>query len=81
MAGDPGVLLQAISNNNGTMQSRAVLQMSGTSMATPTVAGTAALIRQYFMDSKFWASVCLKNDVYCKAFEPVSHSIFFTSYA
>ena len=73
MAGDPNTLNQTISNSNGTMQSKAVLEMSGTSMATPTVAGTAALIRQYFMESKFWASVCLTTDVYCKAFEPVSH--------
>lgn len=36
----------------------AVIQMSGTSMATPAVAGTSVLIRQYFMDPKFWASTC-----------------------
>lgn len=27
-------------------------------MATPVAAGTAALIRQYFVDSTFWASMC-----------------------
>ena len=32
--------------------------MSGTSMATPVAAGTAALIRQYFHDVAFWPSVC-----------------------
>jgi subtilisin family serine protease len=33
-------------------------QMSGTSMATPLTAGTALLVRQYFMDSAFWAKYC-----------------------
>lgn len=33
-------------------------QMSGTSMATPLTAGTALLVRQYFMNSAFWATYC-----------------------
>jgi hypothetical protein len=33
-------------------------QMSGTSMATPLTAGTALLVRQYFMNASFWAKYC-----------------------
>eukprot|EP01041_Mallomonas_annulata_P012823 gene12823-27042_t len=49
-----------------------VIQMSGTSMATPATAGIALLIRQYFMQSKFWASLCNKAYRWCSsgAFEP-----------
>lgn len=47
-------------------ESCAVSSKQGTSMATPVVAGAAALIRQYFRDTKFWASYC--NPLYdlCK---------------
>ena len=31
---------------------------AGTSMATPIAAGNGALIKQYFKEKKFWASVC-----------------------
>ncbi|GJP30633.1 hypothetical protein CLOM_g4168 [Closterium sp. NIES-68] len=40
----------AKSNRNLRQPSCAVTQMSGTSMATPITAGSAALLRQYFMD-------------------------------
>lgn len=39
-------------------ESCALHAMMGTSMSTPVVAGTALLIRQYFMDAKFWAANC-----------------------
>jgi subtilisin family serine protease len=42
-----------------------VHQMSGTSMATPVVAGMAVLLRQYFMDPRFWASLCDERHVAC----------------
>jgi hypothetical protein len=44
----------------------AVSSKQGTSMATPAVAGAAALIRQYFRDSKFWASFCNPEYDLCK---------------
>jgi len=47
-----------------------ITSMSGTSMATPGAAGATALVRQYFMDSSFWASYC--NSIYptCGPFTP-----------
>jgi hypothetical protein len=33
-------------------------EMSGTSMATPMVAATAIIVRQYFENSSFWAQSC-----------------------
>lgn len=50
----------------------AVHQMSGTSMATPVTAGTVLLVRQYFMDHKYWASLCNKAHQTCMkgAFKP-----------
>jgi hypothetical protein len=71
MAGNEFELYSAIISSNGLMQSRSVMMMSGTSMATPITAGAALLIRQYFMDPSFWNSICNKTDIFCKAFEPV----------
>jgi subtilisin family serine protease len=34
------------------------VRKSGTSMATPAMAGAAALLRQYFEDANFWAATC-----------------------
>ena len=42
-------------------------QMSGTSMAAPAAAGTALLIRQFFMDKAFWASTCSHALAKCRA--------------
>ena len=39
-------------------------------MASPVVAGTAALLRQYFSDSRFWAASCNKLYLNCAAFTP-----------
>ena len=69
-AGDPSTLQAAIDSGKGSMQKRAVLEMSGTSMATPISSGNALLIRQYFMNNTFWASLCKKQDLFCKSFAP-----------
>lgn len=39
-------------------------------MASPAAAGAAAIIRQYFMDSKYWQRVCRKSYQSCGAFTP-----------
>jgi subtilisin family serine protease len=44
--------------------------MSGTSMASPSAAGIAALVRQYFIDSNFWAKTCNKLYSSCRSFIP-----------
>jgi hypothetical protein len=44
--------------------------MAGTSMATPAVAGVALLVRQFFMDSKFWSGHCNKDYHFCNTFTP-----------
>jgi len=69
-AGNPNTLQAAINAGSGTMQRRSVLTMSGTSMATPVVAGNALLVRQYFMNESFWASLCIPTDEFCKSFAP-----------
>jgi hypothetical protein len=43
----------------------AVHQMSGTSMATPVTAGTAILVRQFFMDPNFWSKLCRAENKFC----------------
>lgn len=47
-----------LSNQN---ESCNVEVLSGTSMATPTGAASAVLIRQYFENASFWQKVCNKN--------------------
>ena len=41
-------------------------------MAAPVVAGTALLIRQYFMDmtQRFWTKMCNRAYFSCRAFQP-----------
>eukprot|EP00602_Paraphysomonas_sp_CaronLab_P012637 CAMPEP_0185042762 /NCGR_PEP_ID=MMETSP1103-20130426/42536_1 /TAXON_ID=36769 /ORGANISM="Paraphysomonas bandaiensis, Strain Caron Lab Isolate" /LENGTH=1211 /DNA_ID=CAMNT_0027582877 /DNA_START=327 /DNA_END=3962 /DNA_ORIENTATION=- len=57
------------------LSSCAVHEMSGTSMATPVVAGAALLVRQFFMYPSFWASLCNVRDMWCKAFEPSGYLV------
>ena len=67
-SGPPDLLRAAIDQGaawNGH-ESCAAHQMSGTSMAAPAAAGSALLIRQYFMDDAFWASTCNKAYKRCK---------------
>ena len=51
-------------------QSCGLTDKAGTSMATPAVAGNAALIRQYFIDTSFWETTCNSAYSKCSAFNP-----------
>lgn len=53
-----------------TLLTCSVHEKSGTSMSTPLIAGSALIIRQYFMESKYWAELCSKSYKWCKVFEP-----------
>ena len=46
-------------------------------MATPIVAGTAALVIQYFKDPKFWVTYCNPAYVLCSngAFSPLGPTV------
>ena len=50
---------------------------AGTSMATPVVAGTAALVLQYFKDPKFWIAYCNPAYSLCSngAFSPLGPTV------
>jgi hypothetical protein len=74
-SGDLSTLKSAISGSSSVSGSDgysidttcAVHQLDGTSMATPLVSGTALLIRQYFMDSQFWAALCNTRYSTCRS--------------
>lgn len=46
-------------------------------MASPAAAGSAALIRQYFMDNnrRFWTAICKSGYRSCKAFTPTGYLV------
>jgi hypothetical protein len=64
----PGfTVVSAMSGTTGS-QSCGAVDMFGTSMATPAVAGTALLVREYFRT--IWATVCRQNYQQAAAFTP-----------
>ena len=56
------------SGSYGAQQTCETIDMTGTSMASPAVAGTGLLIREYFMDEdgRFWTQVCNSQYSFCK---------------
>ena len=58
-------------------ESCTTVRKAGTSMATPIVAGTAALVIQYFKDPKFWVTYCNPAYVLCSngAFSPLGPTV------
>jgi subtilisin family serine protease len=69
-------LLSANSQGNGD-QSCSEIEMTGTSMASPSAAGAGALVRQYFADTdgKFWRAVCNPGHPSCKSFNPSGYLV------
>jgi hypothetical protein len=62
-------------------QKCAVHEKSGSSMATPVVSGIALLIREYFMNDKFWTAVCVErrwNIGMCERKKPFEPSGYMT---
>lgn len=68
-SGPTSVQNEAVENNVGGMQERAVAEMSGTSMATPIVAGVATQMRQFLTSESFWKKICNPHDEYCIKFD------------
>lgn len=66
----PGDQLNSAKASGSTSQTCNTIQMTGTSMACPSAAGNALLIRQYFMDGHFWAASCNKAYRSCRSFAP-----------
>lgn len=65
----PGDFLVSSFGSDGH-ESCAALEMRGTSMAAPVVAGNALLVRQYFRDNAFWSSICDDTVPNCNSFSP-----------
>lgn len=63
--GDPVTSVYGRSEGS-QMHSCSTTGKTGTSMATPVVGGTSAIVRQYFRDPRFWASLCDPSYPSCK---------------
>jgi hypothetical protein len=68
----PGEKIVSVKSNGGNGQTCSTIAKMGTSMASPTAAGNAILVRQYFRgtDNNLWKSKCNSNYVFCKSFNP-----------
>lgn len=67
----PGDSIMSALSNGGNGPSCGTTQKTGTSMASPGAAGIAGIVRQYFSDPQFWATMC--NPIYA-ACKPMSAS-------
>ena len=66
----PGQSVTSASSNGDGGPSCNTVSKQGTSMASPGAAGTAALIFDYFQNSKFWVTTCNQLYSFCKKFTP-----------
>ncbi|RYY89330.1 hypothetical protein EON63_00865 [archaeon] len=66
----PGHQLNAARASGTSSQTCDTVTYTGTSMATPAAAGVALMVRQYFLDSRFWPATCNSNYRNCRAFTP-----------
>lgn len=57
----PGYMTYSAMSSGTDAETCEIVDMAGTSMATPATAGIAAQIRQYFEDSAFWATICSES--------------------
>jgi len=65
-----GASLNSARSNGDGGESCATVGMAGTSMASPSAAGAAALVMQYFDDERFWKSECNPRYPSCNTFLP-----------
>jgi hypothetical protein len=65
----PGFSTESTKSGSGGAQTCDLMFEAGTSMATPAVAGNAALVRQYFKDTRFWAATCDPTYDLCGSFD------------
>lgn len=68
----PGFRVLSAMAGNGHSRSCGIHDMFGTSMATPTVAGGALLIREYFSNN-MWKNLCRSSYAYCRSFTPTGY--------
>ncbi len=68
----PGDQLLSANSNGNDGQSCSTTEKTGTSMASPSAAGSALLVRQYFMDTsgRFWSGRCKQSYRSCHDFAP-----------
>lgn len=65
----PGFWTYSANGSAGNHETCSWILMAGTSMATPTAAGTAAAIREYFASPTFWAAYCNKDYSACQTLD------------
>eukprot|EP01041_Mallomonas_annulata_P002618 gene2618-5114_t len=65
-----GAELQSAKSNSNLGPTCTTITNSGTSMASPSAAGVAALIIQYFQDARFWKQWCNIKYPSCAVFTP-----------
>jgi hypothetical protein len=71
----PGTSITSAAASGTTSRTCGTTVKSGTSMATPMAAGAAALVRQYFMDTRFYASNCNAEYSFCRSFNPLASTV------
>ena len=66
----PGFYTFSSNAVSGGSSTCGLTRKAGTSMATPAVAGNGAIVRQFFVDSSYWATTCNSGYSKCGAFSP-----------
>ena len=66
----PGYYTYSAKASGSTAATCETVSMAGTSMATPAASGAAATVRQYFLDTNFWGTMCNSSYSKCGSFNP-----------